>query len=240
MSDKKKNPQIRIVKDGPYVVTGNVPLSEQIITPHGEKSYVYEQGRELPQSNTYTLCRCGKSQNPPFCDGRHVREEFDGAETASKEEYIDRVKQRILGPDMELYDDGRCAYARFCHREAGDAWELVEMTDEKEEYKEEAIQAACQCPSGRLVLTDEEGQVIEPDYDPGIEILQDPEMGVSGPIAVKGYIPLVSADGKTYEVRNRIALCRCGQSKNMPFCDGQHIKKKYKDGLDTPGESDRS
>ncbi|MDD2363513.1 MAG: CDGSH iron-sulfur domain-containing protein [Eubacteriales bacterium] len=232
MSDKGRNPQIKIIKDGPYVVTGNVPLVEKIITPHGEKSYVYEDGRELPQANTYTLCRCGKSKNPPFCDGRHINENFDGTETASKDDYIDRVKQRILGPDMELYDDGRCAYARFCHREAGDAWELVEMTDEDDEIREEAIKAACQCPSGRLVLTDEDGQVIETEYDPTIEVLQDSEMGVSGPLSVKGGIPIVSADGETYEVRNRITLCRCGKSKNMPFCDGQHIRVKYIDGLD--------
>ncbi|MDD4323211.1 MAG: CDGSH iron-sulfur domain-containing protein [Eubacteriales bacterium] len=239
MSAKKSKPQIKIVKDGPYVVTGNVPLSEQIITPHGKKSYVYEEGQELPQANTYTLCRCGKSKNPPFCDGSHIKAGFDGTETASKDNYIDRVKQRILGPDMELYDDGRCAYARFCHREAGDAWDLVEMTDEKDEYMDEAIKAACQCPSGRLVLSDDAGQVIEPDYDPAIEILQDPEKDVSGPIAVKGYIPLVSGDGDTYEVRNRMALCRCGKSKNMPFCDGQHLYTGYKDGLEAVDESDK-
>ncbi|NLV98664.1 MAG: iron-binding protein [Clostridiaceae bacterium] len=239
MSKEKKDPQIRIVKDGPYIVTGNVPLYEKIITPQGDKSYVYEDGQELPQSETYTLCRCGQSKNPPFCDGQHAKTAFYGTEVASKDNYLDRVKQRILGPDMELYDDGRCAYARFCHREAGDAWELVEMTDECEDLKEEAIKAACQCPSGRLVLTDDEGNEIEPAYEPAVEILQDPEKDVSGPIAVKGYIPLLSADGDSYELRNRIALCRCGQSKNMPFCDGQHFRKGFKDGLNETGKKDR-
>ena len=239
MSPDKQDPQIRIVKNGPYIVTGKVPLSEKIITPHGEKSYVYEDGQELPQSDTYALCRCGQSKNPPFCNGRHVQTAFNGTEIASKDNYIDRVKQRILGPDMELYDDGRCAYARFCHREAGDAWELVELTDECEDLKEEAIKAACQCPSGRLVLLDDEGKMIEPDYDPAVEILQDPEKDVSGPIAVKGYVPLFSADGDSYEVRNRMALCRCGQSKNMPFCDGQHLHQGFQDGLKETGKAER-
>ena len=72
MSKEKKDPQIRIVKDGPYIVTGNVPLYEKIITPQGDKSYVYEDGQELPQSETYTLCRCGQSKNPPFCDGKNA------------------------------------------------------------------------------------------------------------------------------------------------------------------------
>ena len=31
-----------------------------------------------------------------------------------------------------------------------------------------------------------------------------------------------SADGKTYEIRNRMTLCRCGRSDNKPFCNGSH------------------
>jgi CDGSH-type Zn-finger protein len=33
---------------------------------------------------------------------------------------------------------------------------------------------------------------------------------------------VISADGKAYEVRNRVTLCRCGSSNNKPFCDGSH------------------
>ena len=39
----------------------------------------------------------------------------------------------------------------------------------------------------------------------------------------------VSADGFEYEVRNRVTLCRCGQSQNKPFCDGTHAQTKFKD-----------
>ena len=63
-------PRIRIIKNGPYIVTGNVLLSEKFITPKGP-SYELKNGRQLPQSEEYALCRCGKSKNPPFCDGSH-------------------------------------------------------------------------------------------------------------------------------------------------------------------------
>ena len=33
---------------------------------------------------------------------------------------------------------------------------------------------------------------------------------------------LILADGTTYEVRNRVTLCRCGASQNKPFCDATH------------------
>ena len=47
---------------------------------------------------------------------------------------------------------------------------------------------------------------------------------------LKGGIALESADGKKYETRNRVTLCRCGQSGNKPFCDGTHIDCGFDDG----------
>jgi CDGSH-type Zn-finger protein len=46
----------------------------------------------------------------------------------------------------------------------------------------------------------------------------------NGPLLVTGPITLVDADGNQFNIAGKetIALCRCGQSKNRPFCDGQH------------------
>ena len=49
-----------------------------------------------------------------------------------------------------------------------------------------------------------------------------------GPIWLRGGISLTSADGYQYEVRNRMTVCRCGASRNKPFCDGSHASIKYK------------
>lgn len=217
--------KIKIVKNGPYIVTGNVPLSEKIIIPIGN-GYEYREGRPLPQAEVYTLCRCGKSKTPPFCDGNHISCKFIGEETASRETFMERA-DLIEGKIIDMMDDHRCAMARFCHREAGDAWELVENA-ETQTLKKEAIKAACECPTGRLVAMEKSGDMIEPDYDPAIEILQDAELNVSCGIFVKGAIPLVSSDGSAYETRNRIVLCRCGASENKPFCDAVHINVQYK------------
>ena len=71
MNEKK----IRIIKNGPYVVTGNVDLSEKIIRPEEDKSkdakYVWEDGGEIAHEEAYALCRCGASKKHPFCDGSH-------------------------------------------------------------------------------------------------------------------------------------------------------------------------
>ena len=77
-----------------------------------------------------------------------------------------------------------------------------------------------------------DGTPYEPVLDPAISLLEDPEEGVSGPLYVRGGIPLISADGSTYELRNRYALCRCGASRNKPFCDAMHVSIGFSDGLD--------
>lgn len=224
--EKGTNTKIKILKDGPYVVTGNVKLSEKIITSRG-KGYIYREGRTLPQAKTYTLCRCGKSKNPPFCDGAHLKCDFHGEETASRESFEDRAEV-LIGPDLDLKDDHRCAFARFCHRNDGTAWELTRRSDDPK-LKEEAIKAASECPAGRLVAVEKNGTNLEPEYQPEIQILQDPERRVSCGIYVKGGIPIQATDGTLYESRNRVVLCRCGESANKPFCDATHIHIKYLD-----------
>ena len=86
---------------------------------------------------------------------------------------------------------------------------------------EQGIQEAADCPSGRLVVWDKQGNPIEPDFEPNIVITED-QHGVLGPIWVRGGIIIESAEGLEYEVRNRVTLCACGGSDNKPFCDGDH------------------
>ncbi len=224
--EKETVGKIKILKDGPYVVTGNIKLSEKIITSIG-KNYVYTEGRELSQAKTYTLCRCGKSKNPPFCDGAHLKCDFHGDETAAKDDFADRAEV-LIGAELDMMDDHRCALARFCHRNDGTAWQLIKVSDDPR-LKAEAVKAASECPAGRLVAREKDGTAIEPEYLPEIVILQDPERGVSCGIFVKGGIPLQAADGSLYERRNRMVLCRCGESQNKPFCDATHVHINYRD-----------
>ena len=46
----------------------------------------------------------------------------------------------------------------------------------------------------------------------------------NGPLLVHGKIELVDADGNPFDIggREKVALCRCGQSQNKPLCDGAH------------------
>lgn len=46
----------------------------------------------------------------------------------------------------------------------------------------------------------------------------------NGSLVVSGDIELVDASGNPYDLggRDTISICRCGLSKNKPFCDGSH------------------
>jgi CDGSH-type Zn-finger protein len=159
--------------------------------------------------------------NKPFCDGTHVKVGFNGTETAGEEAYLNHPKE-IEGPALKLIDvEELCASARFCHQ-AGGIWNLIPRSDDPEK-KRIALEEACDCPSGRLVVLDKKTRnIIEPKFEKSIVLIEDPAMGVSGPVWVRGRVPVESADDKTYKVRNRLTLCRCGRSQNKPFCDSSH------------------
>jgi CDGSH-type Zn-finger protein len=215
--------KIKVGKNGPYLVLGSIPLSRQIIGINtvGD-SYEWREGEKYPSRESYTLCRCGHSKTKPFCDGMHMKIHFDGKEKANQRLYLDQAR-RIVGPAIGLTDAKElCAAARFCDR-AGGIWKLTRQSGNKE-AKRTAIEEAGNCPSGRLVVWDKEKKPIEPSFEPSIVVVEDPQEGMNGPIWVRGGIPIESAGGITYEIRNRVTLCRCGRSSNNPFCDGSHCK----------------
>jgi len=221
--------KVKITKDGPYVVSGKLPLRKEIIGIGNEgEPEEWVRGKDCPSDDTCTLCRCGQSKNKPFCDGMHIAIGFDGTETASRENF-DKEAKKIVGPGMVLKDNSPlCAAARFCHR-AGGTWELTKHSDNPKS-KQIAIEEACNCPSGRLVACDKNGKAIEPKLEKSIGLVEDPQNKVSGPIWLKGGVPVESSDGSLYEIRNRVTLCRCGKSRNKPFCDGSHIEEGFDDG----------
>ena len=93
--------------------------------------------------------------------GRMRRISFNGTETAGNESYL-RHPRVLRGPELELADyENLCVHARFCMRPSG-VWNLTERSDITE-ARETAIEEACNCPSGRLVLRERKtGNVIEP------------------------------------------------------------------------------
>jgi CDGSH-type Zn-finger protein len=223
--------KITVSLNGPYIVTGGVPLSRQVIEVDDDgNSTEWREAQTYEEQDEYSLCRCGNSSNKPFCDESHLRVGFEGAEPeAARQRYFEQAHE-YDGPEMVLTDaKPLCVGARFCDPN-GTVWRLIEQSDDP------AVGRLLQrmvgdCPSGRLVLWNRQTkEAFEPSLEPSIGVIEDPALGVSGPLWVGGGIPIESAaDGHVYESRNRVTLCRCGHSRNKPFCDGSHVVTRFRD-----------
>lgn len=229
MGKSRAEPRVSVTKNGPYLVSGAIPLARQTIVADSEGgSEEWRESHPFPPQESYALCRCGHSKNKPFCDGSHSKVGFDGTERASREPYRQQAEV-TEGPEYALSDaQPLCAFARFCDPH-GQVWSQVEHTDEAQ-VRATFIRQVGNCPSGRLVALERRtGKPLEPALPLSIGVIEDPPEGVSGGLWLRGGIPVTAADGFAYEVRNRVTLCRCGASKNKPFCDGSHAAVKFRD-----------
>lgn len=228
MTTKKAGARVVVSKNGPYLVTGAIPLSTQTIVADAKgESEAWSEGPAIKAQANYALCRCGHSKTKPFCDGTHVKVGFDGTETASRSNYIDQAEV-FDGPAMILTDAQRlCAFGRFCDPN-GQVWAQVEHTGDPD-VRETFLRQVGNCPSGRLVAWDKATRTpLEPELPLSIGLIEDPVQDCSGPLWLRGDVTVVAADGFEYEKRNRVTLCRCGGSSNKPFCDGTHAQIKFR------------
>jgi len=219
--NKKVSSSITVSKNGPYLIS-EVPLDEAIMVCTEEGSAIgWKKGKTIETANNFSLCRCGHSKTPPFCSGEHTKINFDGTETATNGTFSSNV-EKTVGKKLTLLDNSSfCNHSGFCTVGEG-VWNLVESA-ESFKSKEEAVKQTCNCPTGRLVVIDTKTKKeIEPNHKESISLITEPEG--PGAIWVKGKVEIKSAEGKAYEKRNRVCLCRCGKSQNKPFCDGSHLE----------------
>jgi CDGSH-type Zn-finger protein/uncharacterized Fe-S cluster protein YjdI len=137
-----------------------------------------------------------------------------------------------------LYDVKRCIHAAQCV--AGS--KAVFNPDQKpwvnaDAASPETIASIVQrCPSGALHYQADDSELAErPDASNTVVT------SVDGPLYVRGNITVVTEAGQDVLSDLRVALCRCGASKNKPLCDGSHHEVAFEDpGMAPPGEGAKS
>ena len=208
-------------ENGPYLVAGDVPLYRRraVHSEHGEP-LTWDTKARLDTKDRYALCRCGGSSRKPFCDGTHARNGFVATDTATGT-YAERSE--ILGGTGITVSDDRsiCEHAGFCGSRATNVWDLVPHTADSA-LRAQAISMIERCPSGALTYRIDSTDV-EPFFPQAIAAIDD------GPLWVTGGISVTGSDGVQLEQRNRVTLCRCGQSANQPLCDGSHTAAGFSD-----------
>ena len=218
-----EDPHIEVTRNGPYRVHGGIPLVRKVkvVAPENDQSMDWTKTETLHTGETYDLCRCGHSGAKPFCDGSHVRVGFDGTETAKTGSYESRM-WRSTGPGISIRRVGSlCMHAAFCEGRTKQLDDWLPATSDTD-ARSHVMWMVDHCPSGSYTYAvDEDDEAIEPDLPEAIAVIEE-EHGLASGLWVTGGIAIIRADGKPWEPRNRVMLCRCGESGNKPLCDGTH------------------
>jgi CDGSH-type Zn-finger protein len=219
--------KITVEIDGAYIIQGEVPLvrKTQVVTEHGEP-IIWKNNGKIETFDEYSLCRCGHSCEKPFCDGTHIEIGFDGTETAETASTLERRQVLPGSNQLEVsLDPYLCMDSGFCANRFTDIEHLVPESDEDPNVCVQMISMIENCPSGAYTYALHPGESDkEPDLPRQIAVTTEitSEGPIMGPLWVTGDIPVERSDGKPFETRNRVTLCRCGLSSNKPLCDGSH------------------
>ncbi|MFC5752399.1 ferritin-like domain-containing protein [Actinomadura rugatobispora] len=221
--------RIVVLAGGPYLVYGGLPLrrKRKIVSAEGD-ALTWRTGDALPTEDTYALCRCGRSGAKPFCDGTHAVIGFDGTESADVRPYAE-LQHVHDGTGISAQRVGElCVHAAFCLGRTRPIAEMLADTGDSD-VRSTVMGRIDHCPSGSYSYALERGgETVEPDLPRAISVLEE-EGGLAGALWVTGGVPVLRADGRPLETRNRITLCRCGHSSGKPLCDGTHRKIDFRE-----------
>jgi CDGSH-type Zn-finger protein len=173
------------------------------------------------------LCRCGGSRNKPFCDGTHSLIGFKDERSANA---TPNRRESYAGRRITIHDNrGICSHAGFCTDRLKSVFRMrVEpWIDANGAGIEEIIETIKKCPSGALSYSIGKVEHRDQERAPAVTVMND------GPYAITGGIELLGVTLGEGASKEHYTLCRCGGSKNKPFCDGTHWQIGFRDPAPT-------
>ena len=208
MSSEEK-PGITPAPNGPFIVKA----LKKCINKNGS----------METKETMAFCRCGASNNKPFCDGAHTKIGFSSDKLEGR---LEDKNASYKGKNITIHDNRSvCAHAGYCTDNLASVFRMKEepWIDPDAASVEEIIAAIRDCPSGALSYSIDNTENHHAEDEPAILIVPN------GPYVVSGGIELSDTAWGEGVTQNEYTLCRCGSSKNKPFCDGTHWHIKFSD-----------
>lgn len=207
MSDDKPKASIQPSENGPYMIRNLETLSGK--------------DGSVETKPMLALCRCGGSSNKPFCDGTHAT---NGFSSAKQDDRVRDKRDNYQGEGITIHDNrGICAHAGFCTDALPSVFRSREepFVDPTGAASDEIIAAVKKCPSGALSYSKGGVESRPTGGEPSIYFAPN------GPYVVRGGPELVDTEMGEGASTEHFDLCRCGASKNKPFCDGSHWNTKF-------------
>ncbi len=202
-------PRIACPSNGPYyLIYGEAPHA----VPYLRRA----DGGACTTVDKVALCRCGGSKSKPFCDGTHSRIGFSDKRLTDGS---NDKRRSYAGKSITIHDNrGICAHNGYCtdhlpkvFREEGSPWIDPDGTDAAA-----IVDVVGHCPSGALSYSIDGVEHRDRNAAPSVTATRN------GPYEVTGGIELVGVELGDGASKEHYTLCRCGASKNKPFCDGSH------------------
>ena len=216
MSLEPQTPKIACLPNGPYYLLADM-------TPTPVPNLCRAKGETCVAVRGVALCRCGGSKNKPFCDGTHGVNRFTDQRIAD-----DSQNHRIsyVGKRLTIHDNRSiCAHAGLCTDRLRSVFRMNQepWIDPNGASAEEIIETVKKCPSGALSYSVDNIEYRDQDREPMVTVTND------GPYAITGVVELIGVTFGEGASKEHYTLCRCGASKNKPFCDGSHWNVGFQD-----------
>ena len=211
-----EKPKIACLPNGAYYLLNDM-------TPKAVPNIQTSRGEPCSTVAGVALCRCGGSNNKPFCDGTHGKNGF------TDEKLTDgslNKRTDYVGKKITIHDNrGVCAHAGSCTDNLAAVFSLDKepWIDPDGATVDEIIETIKACPSGALSYTVESIEHRDQDREPMVTVIKN------GPYAITGGIELLEQTVGEGASSEHYTLCRCGGSNNKPFCDGTHWSIGFKD-----------
>ena len=212
----EEKPKIACLPNGPYYLLNDM-------TPKVVPNIQNSKGESRTTVAGVALCRCGGSNNKPFCDGTHGKNGF--TDRKQTDGALDK-RTDYVGKKITIHDNrGICAHAGYCTDNLASVFKLNQepWIDPDGAAVEEVIDTIKKCPSGALSHTVDDVEHQDQARVPMVTVTKD------GPYAITGGIELLEQPPGEGASTEHYTLCRCGGSKNKPFCDGTHWHIGFKD-----------
>jgi CDGSH-type Zn-finger protein len=213
-----EKPKIVCLPNGPYYLLNDM---EPRVVPNIQTS----SGGPCSTITGVALCRCGASNNKPFCDGSH------GSIGFSDEKLSDRAPDKrtdYVGSQITIHDNrALCAHAGHCTENLKNVFKYGKepWIDPEGASVDDIIYTIEQCPSGALSYSINNIEHRNYERQAMVTVTKD------GPYAITGGIELLNQPMGAGASAEHYTLCRCGASKNKPFCDGSHWSIEFKDEI---------
>jgi len=221
-------PKILPLPNGPYYLINDME-------PKVVENLKNFKGEPLSTTVGIALCRCGKSNRKPFCDGTHSVIGFSSQNVNLNENDTNKLtiknkRRDYVGKEITIHDNRKiCSHEKECVNNLPSVFKLGSKPwiDSDGSKIQDIINTVRKCPSGALSYSIDGIEYRDPkeQRDPILTVLKN------GPYYITGGIDLIGENIEFGEgaSKEHYTLCRCGASENKPFCDGTHGTINFKD-----------